>query len=216
MDKTKLDNLDAIIEVRLFTRFLEERRIDVDVSESESNEIADASIINTNITLTWIRLLPRNFPPILSLMTKVISSQLFEDIYIELIANMLINYLTQHSYNKESTHFDYSDGLTKSQLRKTQDYIHDNLESISILKLSKEIGMSQSHFSKLFNQSMGLSPYQYVIIKRVERAKKLLLCSENKSITDIAFEVGFCDQSHLTRHMKSILGVSPKKLRQSI
>lgn len=199
--------------------FLVTRKIDlnVDVSEFKSTKIVDNSIIvDINSPLNWIRLIPKNFPPILSLIIEILSSKLFEDIYIELITNVLVNYLTQQCSDQKHTHFDSFGGLTKSQLIKVQDCIHNNLENISILKLSKEIGMSQSHFSKLFNQSQGLSPHQYIIVKRVERAKELLLCCENKSIMDIAFEVGFCDQSHLTRHMKSVLGVSPRKIRQSI
>jgi hypothetical protein len=59
-----------------------------------------------------------------------------------------------------------------------------------------------------FKQSTGLAPHQFVIRCRVERAKELLLHS-SLGIADIAAEVGFANQSHLNRHFKRIVGVTP-------
>ena len=73
--------------------------------------------------------------------------------------------------------------------------------------------MSPSYFSRLFKQSTGYAPHQYVIRCRVERAKKLLL-QEKLTIADIAYSLGFAHQSHLNRHFKRLVGVTPKKFRQ--
>jgi AraC family transcriptional regulator len=64
----------------------------------------------------------------------------------------------------------------------------------------------------LFKQSTGLTPHQYVIQCRVERAKQLLLQGE-LTIADIAYRVGFANQSHLNRHFKRLFGVTPKAIR---
>lgn len=57
---------------------------------------------------------------------------------------------------------------------------------------------------------MGLAPHQYLIRHRVEEAKRLL--SEKKmAIAEVARQVGFADQSHLTRHFKQVVGVMPKQ-----
>jgi AraC family transcriptional regulator len=62
----------------------------------------------------------------------------------------------------------------------------------------------------LFKQSMGITLHQYILKCRVEKAKYLLQHSQ-LSVADIAIRVGFCDQSHLTRLFKRIVGVPPKQ-----
>lgn len=69
------------------------------------------------------------------------------------------------------------------------------------------------NFSLLFKQSTGLTPHQYVIKIRVDRAKYLLLQGKN-SIADIAQIVGFANQSHLNLHFKRLVGVTPKQFSQ--
>ncbi|WP_258001471.1 helix-turn-helix domain-containing protein, partial [Fischerella thermalis] len=62
-------------------------------------------------------------------------------------------------------------------------------------------------------QSMGIAPYQYVIQQRVEKSKQLL--KQGKvTITDIALQCGFANQSHFTKHFRQITGVTPKAYQQ--
>ena len=73
--------------------------------------------------------------------------------------------------------------------------------------------MSPTYFSRLFKETTGITPHQYVIRCRIDRAKNLL--QQGKlSIAEIAKEVGFVDQSHLHRHFKRLVGVTPKKYLQ--
>jgi AraC family transcriptional regulator len=72
--------------------------------------------------------------------------------------------------------------------------------------------LSPYHFSRQFKRSTGLSPHQYVVRKRVERAKELLI-NTDLTLYEVAISVGFVDQSHLAKHTKRLLGVSPKYLR---
>ena len=104
--------------------------------------------------------------------------------------------------------------LSDRRLRQVFDYIEDNLaENISLGDLAAVIGLSVSHFKVLFREAVGLSPHQYLIRRRVERAKNLL--GEGKlSICQIATESGFAHQSHLARHMHRVLGVAPKALQK--
>lgn len=78
--------------------------------------------------------------------------------------------------------------------------------------MAQEVGMSKYYFCRLFKQSTGISPHQYLIQQRLERAKQLLLQSK-LSITKIAQTVGFSEQSQLTRHLKRATGLTPKQLR---
>jgi len=61
---------------------------------------------------------------------------------------------------------------------------------------------------------MGVTPHQYVIRRRIERAKKLLKYSDLK-IVEIALACGFANQSHLSRHFRNLVGTSPKAYRNS-
>lgn len=106
--------------------------------------------------------------------------------------------------------------LSDRRLRKVFAYIEDNLAgNISLGDLAAVVGLSVSHFKILFREAVGLSPHQYLIRQRVERAKSLLGEGE-LSIGQIAIETGFTDQSHLGRHMNRVLGVSPRVLRSML
>src|SRR5262249_47178806 len=90
-----------------------------------------------------------------------------------------------------------------------KDYINDRLDQpITLAELADVVALSSTHFSRLFKQSTGVAPYHYVIERRVERAKFLLRKGE-MTLAEVASAVGFADQSHLDRHFKRIMGVSP-------
>ena len=103
--------------------------------------------------------------------------------------------------------------MSGRRLKEVLGYIEDNLSrDLSLTEIAAVTGLSVSHFKSLFHESVGLPPHQYLIRRRVERAKTLL--GEGKmSISQIALETGFAHQSHLARHMRRVLGVSPKALR---
>ena len=106
--------------------------------------------------------------------------------------------------------------LSDRRLRQVLSYIEDNLnQNISLGDLAGVAGVSVSHFKSLFRESVGSSAHQYLIRRRVERAKSLL--GEGKMpISQIAFETGFAHQSHLARHMRRVLGISPRALREML
>jgi AraC family transcriptional regulator len=105
----------------------------------------------------------------------------------------------------------YTDGLSKSKLQEVREYINEHLhEDLKLIELAAIAQISPYHFLRLFKQSMGLTPHQYILQRRIDKAKYLLRQSE-LSIADIAFRVGFCDQSHLTRCFKRLLGMTPKQ-----
>ncbi len=126
------------------------------------------------------------------------------------VATRLIRYHSSKSTDMKRPNKRLSD----CRLRQVFVYIEDNLaENIALADLAAVVGLSVSHFNVLFREAVGLSPHQYLIRRRVERAKELL--SEGKlSISQIAAESGFAHQSHLARHMSRILGVAPKALRK--
>jgi AraC-like DNA-binding protein len=73
-------------------------------------------------------------------------------------------------------------------------------------------GMSASHFSQLFRQSMGLSPYRYVLTVRIDKAKRLLRGSR-LGVLDVALATGFADQSHFAKTFRRVTGTIPTVYR---
>jgi AraC-like DNA-binding protein len=105
-------------------------------------------------------------------------------------------------------------GLAPWQLRRAIEFIEANLAGDpSIASLAGECGLSQSHFARAFRQAMGIPPHRWLMQRRLERAKKLLLEGE-LGLPDIALTCGFADQSHMNRYFVRAEGYSPRKWRQ--
>jgi AraC family transcriptional regulator len=105
-------------------------------------------------------------------------------------------------------------GLPKPRLRAVIEYIHEHLDAeLSLDHLAAVARMSPFHFARLFKNSTGLPPHQYVIARRVERAKELLRGRDHPPLAEVAFETGFSSQSHFTRHFKRLVGVTPRRFR---
>jgi transcriptional regulator GlxA family with amidase domain len=106
--------------------------------------------------------------------------------------------------------------LTATQAKLVADYIQEHLSSKILLKdLTALIGLSQTVLLARFRASFGLSPYRYVIEKRVHRARKLL-GKPSLPIAQIAVLCGFADQAHLTVTFKRIVGMTPTRYRQIV
>ena len=104
--------------------------------------------------------------------------------------------------------------LTKQKMLAVIEYIHDHLDAeLSLDHLAAVAHVSPYHFARLFKNSTGLPPHQYVIARRVERAKELLRERGRPPLAEVALEVGFADQSHFTRHFKRLVGVTPRQFR---
>lgn len=142
------------------------------------------------------------------LQTNGVNSRL----YAESAATFLSVHLLQTYSTRKFIVKEYEGGLPQHKLRQATEYIQEHLaQEISLKELAEYLGISRYHFCRLFKQSTGLSPYQYVIQQRVERATQLLL-QGNLSISEVAIACGFTHQSHLNRHFKRLTGVTPKTL----
>jgi AraC family transcriptional regulator len=134
-------------------------------------------------------------------------------LYVESLANALVvNLLYDYSAtHPRITHFNR--GLGNHKLLQITHYIDEALDlDIKLADLAQLAQMSQSHFSRLFKQAMGLSPHQYLLQQRVERAKQLLKHT-NQSLVEIALACGFDSHSHFTRQFRQITGITPKAYR---
>lgn len=150
----------------------------------------------------------------LALKAELAAKQPGGQMYAEAIAQTLaIHLLRNYSVCKLPSKISTAEGLPKHKLHQVIDYIHVSLHcGLSLSDIAAVIGMSSYHFSRLFKQSTGLSPYQYVIQCRLEKAKELLLYS-NLTIAQIAYTTGFSNQSHFTQQFKRHYQTTPQKLR---
>ena len=103
-------------------------------------------------------------------------------------------------------------GLPRAKLVRALEYIQDQLDTdLTVSGIAQAVDLSPYHFTRLFKESTGQSPYQYVVEARVRKAKELLTTGKF-TISEAAFHVGFADQSHLTRQFKRVFGLPPKRL----
>lgn len=105
-------------------------------------------------------------------------------------------------------------GLSPSQLRRVFDFLFAHLSGDpTIAELARECGLSSGHLARAFRQSTGLTPHQWLIRKRVERARGLLL-GDGLGLAEIAVICGFVDQSHFTRVFAKFEDCTPGKWRR--
>jgi AraC family transcriptional regulator len=134
--------------------------------------------------------------------------------YADSMAIALSAHLLRHYSTRKHVFRKYDDGLSKQKLREALEYINEHLgENLSLAAIADELGMSQYYFVRLFKQSTGVTPHQYLIQQRVERAKQLLKQPE-LTITEVALECGFTHQSHFAKYFRQSTGVTPKQFRR--
>jgi AraC family transcriptional regulator len=137
--------------------------------------------------------------------------------YADSLATALSAHLLRHYSTREHCFREYEDGLSKQKLGQAVEYIQTHLgENLSLSAIATELEMSQYYFCRLFKQSTGVSPHQYLMQQRIERAKFLLRQqpSSERTITRIAIECGFANQSHLTKCFRQRMRMSPTQFRE--
>jgi AraC family transcriptional regulator len=111
---------------------------------------------------------------------------------------------------------DYGKELSSVVLRRLIEYIEENLEDdLSLPDLAAIAGTGTNHLIHFFKRSTGMSPHQYVVAKRIERAKNLLHM-RSLSLSEIALRAGFADHSHFSKTFHRLTGVSPRTYRASL
>src|SRR3984893_2634356 len=107
-----------------------------------------------------------------------------------------------------------SGGLAPWQLRLARDRINASLEEeLSLKQIARECRLSASHFVRAFTRSTGISPHRWLMQRRVDVAKDLML-STDTSLVEISLKCGFSDQSHFTKVFAETTGETPGRWRQ--
>ena len=139
-----------------------------------------------------------------------------ERLYVESqLTKLAVLLMCRHSTVSQAARILPSSGLTRNQARRVLEYIESNLSrELTLSELAGIAELSLHHFARMFKKTIGVSPYRYVLERRVERAK-LMLRSARASLVDISLSVGFYSQSHFTSAFGRMVGATPTEFQGS-
>jgi AraC-like DNA-binding protein len=158
--------------------------------------------------------------PVLHQMTEMMlpsidSPQSFSELFLDYFRLLLCAHVA-HTYAPSfgAARREYRGGLAPWQQRRATELLAEHLDgSLRLATLASECGLSVSHFAKSFRQSFRTSPHRYLILKRVERAKELLVRSPCP-LSEVALQTGFADQAAFSRTFAAVVGSPPGRWRR--
>ncbi|WP_150133069.1 AraC family transcriptional regulator [Acidisarcina polymorpha] len=132
---------------------------------------------------------------------------------LECIATAIALALSQHARAIAIESSKTGARLAPRQIRAVQSYVVENLDQrITLAELAGVAGLSSFHFLRAFKRSLGVTPGQYVLDLRMERARSLLMTS-NLTVAEVGVRVGFDYSSHFTRAFRRAIGTAPSTFR---
>jgi len=107
-------------------------------------------------------------------------------------------------------------GLAPWQERRAREFLLANIKrGVALKEVAQECGLSVGHFSHAFRRTLGVAPHKWLVEQRVVLSKDKLR-DDGLSLSDVALECGFTDQSHLTRVFRQMVGVTPGAWRRAL
>jgi AraC family transcriptional regulator len=157
--------------------------------------------------------LPEIRAVILALQNEMRNGGVAGPLMVESLANVLAVLLIRHVSG--SPQLDRMDGiLPRRKLATVIEFIMANLEnSPTLAQLAATVHLSPYHFARQFKQATGVPPHQFVLARQVERAQQILRKNDEICLSELALQMGFCDQSQFSYHFKRIVGVTPGQFR---
>jgi AraC family transcriptional regulator len=132
----------------------------------------------------------------------------------ESLANLLAVHLIRNASAPRPPARRTDGALPQGRLRAVVEYVEEHLDTaLTLEQMAAAAHLSVYHFARQFKVATGLPPHQYVIARRVERAKLLLEGGSELPLADVAAYAGFSDQSHFCQHFKRMVGVTPRQFR---
>lgn len=96
------------------------------------------------------------------------------------------------------------------------EYIHSNINRVSVKDLIEKIHLSERQFEKRFVQTVGISPQFFIRVKRFNEAMRLIDSGQYERLSDVAYALHYFDQSHFIRDIKAFSGITPKSISQKV
>jgi AraC family transcriptional regulator len=138
------------------------------------------------------------------------NGQLFLDSLEQAIAIALVN---GHAVRRRPVKI-YRGGLGSGRLRRIEELVHAKMQDdLSLDEMAQSVELSTAHFARMFRKSTGVTPHQFVLHQRVERAKAMLRVSDGR-VLDVAVACGFKTQQHFAQIFRNVCGVSPTEYRE--
>jgi len=129
----------------------------------------------------------------------------------EALGTALASHLLTRYAVKRAVVREYRGGMPRHLLRRTIDHMQSNLGmDLRLSELAENVQMSPWHFCRMFKQSTGVPPHQYLMRERIEAAKRMLVKSRS-NLDAIAATLGFADQSHLIAVFRRLTGLTPRQ-----
>ncbi len=196
-DKT-LDNMGISFDPQFVWQTAIENRFDAKFEFAEIYKKEDSLIQHIGLTL------------LAEAESKTPAGKLYTDSLIQtLLLHLLKNYSTARLKQEN-----VNGGLSGYKLRRVTEYINANLETdLSLTEIARVADLSQYHFARAFRTSTGLTPQQYLMQQRIERAKELL-AKADLPIVEISLRTGFKNQSHFTTLFRKLTKFTPKTWRE--
>jgi AraC family transcriptional regulator len=136
--------------------------------------------------------------------------------YIESALTMLIAHLLRHYSVRQNLLKTQSSHLTTAKFNQVIDYIQTHLDcNPSLVELATLVDLSACHFVRVFKGAVGVTPHQYLLMCRIDKAQHLL-AQKHLSLAEIAQQVGFYDQSRFTSVFRKRIGITPKQYRDRL
>jgi AraC family transcriptional regulator len=134
----------------------------------------------------------------------------------ESLANVLAVQLLRHVLAPRRPERGRDGTLPRGQLRAVVEYVEGHLAAgLTLGQMAAVARLSPYHFARQFKKATGLPPHQYVIARRIERARYLLQRGSDFSLAEVAAHAGFSDQSQFSHHFKRLIGVTPGQFRMA-
>jgi AraC family transcriptional regulator len=135
----------------------------------------------------------------------------------ESLANVLAVHLIRHLSATRQSARRRNGTLPRAKLRAVVEYIEEHLDSSPTLEQMAAIArLSPNYFAWQFKRATGLPPHQFVLDRRVERAKQFLQTGSDFALAEVAAEAGFSDQSQFSHDFKRLIGVTPGQFRKRV
>jgi AraC family transcriptional regulator len=151
----------------------------------------------------------------IAVVTALRDGSVQDGLYVDTLAQMMAVHIARHHSSRSRP---VSTAATKPmcswKMRRLIDFIEENLDAdLSLEVLAVEAEISPLYLPHAFKAAVGQSPHQYVLQRRIQKARSLLTSTDGP-IADIALAVGFSSQSHLSNWFRRLVGVSPASYRR--
>lgn len=193
-----LDNMGILLEPEFVAKTAVENRFNSSFEFSDISKDKDPLIQQIGLTL----------------LAESSSENQTGKLYADSLIQTLTLHLLKNYSNAKSISENLNGGLSGYKLRRVEEFINENLEEdLSLAEIAEVAGLSQFHFARAFRKSTGLTPQNYLMQQRIERAK-VLLAKDDLPIVEVSLRTGFKNQSHFTTLFRKFTKFTPKMWRE--